>query len=66
MPRPPRQPKPDSGQLYRDRACRSKRRFRTQGDALDAAAALNLERERKAYQCPCCGHWHLTTRFPED
>lgn len=43
------------------RMCTGKRRYRTQADALDAVAVLGLERRRKAYLCPLCGHWHLTT-----
>lgn len=43
------------------RMCTGKRRYRSQGDALDAALLLGLERRRKAYACPLCGHWHLTS-----
>jgi hypothetical protein len=45
----------------RQRMCTGKRRYRSQGDALDAAAILGMERRRKAYLCPLCGHWHLTS-----
>jgi hypothetical protein len=45
----------------RQRMCVGKRRYRSQGDALDAAAVLNMERRRKAYRCPVCGQWHLTS-----
>ncbi len=41
--------------------CFRKRRYRSQGDALDAAAVAGVERQRKAYQCPYCRLWHLTT-----
>ena len=41
--------------------CTRKRRYRSQGDALDAAALLGLERQRKAYLCALCGQWHLTS-----
>jgi hypothetical protein len=41
--------------------CFRKRRYRTQGDALDAAMVAGFERQRKAYQCPYCRMWHLTT-----
>lgn len=41
--------------------CRGKRRYRTQGDALDAAMIVGVERQRRAYHCPWCGNWHLTT-----
>lgn len=41
--------------------CLSKRRYRTQGDALDAAAITGVERRRRAYRCGLCGHWHLTS-----
>lgn len=46
----------------RRHACTRKRRYRSQGDALDAAAILGLERDRKAYHCPLCGQWHLASR----
>jgi hypothetical protein len=41
--------------------CIRKRRYRTQGDALDAALLASVERQRTAYLCPLCGHWHLAT-----
>jgi hypothetical protein len=41
--------------------CTRKRRYRTQGDALDAARLLSIERQRKVYLCPICGQWHLST-----
>jgi len=43
------------------RSCTRKRRYRTQGDALDAALIAGVERERTAYLCPICRHWHLAT-----
>lgn len=45
----------------RDRMCTGKRRYRTPGDALDAALLAGVERQRSAYRCKVCGHWHLTT-----
>lgn len=45
----------------RKRMCTGKRRYRTQGDALDAAAVAGVERRRQAYHCRLCGHWHLTS-----
>ena len=53
-----KKPTPDQ----RKRMCTGKRRYRTQGDALDAAAVAGVERQRQAYQCAMCGHWHLTSR----
>ena len=44
--------------------CFRKRRYRSQGDALDAALVAGVERERKAYLCTDCGLWHLTTVVP--
>ena len=41
--------------------CSRKRRYRTQGDALDAALLAGVERQRTAYQCQLCGHWHLAS-----
>ncbi len=46
----------------RKRMCTGKRRYRTQGDALDAALCAGVERQRAAYRCALCGHWHLTSR----
>jgi hypothetical protein len=43
------------------RMCTRKRRYRTAADAMDAAALLGLERQRKPYRCPVCGFWHLAT-----
>jgi hypothetical protein len=43
------------------RMCTSKRKFRSQGDALDAALLAGVERRRKAYLCPLCRQWHLTS-----
>ncbi len=46
----------------RRRQCGRKRRYRSQGDALDAAAIVGVERRRQAYLCPLCGSWHLASR----
>jgi len=40
--------------------CTRKRRYRSQGDALDAALLAGVERQRMAYLCPLCGLWHLS------
>jgi hypothetical protein len=48
----------------RELRCLRKRRYKTQGDALDAAMVAGVERERKAYLCPYCRQWHLTTAAP--
>jgi len=45
----------------RQRMCTRKRRYRTQADALDAAAVAGVERRRSAYRCPLCRCWHLTS-----
>jgi hypothetical protein len=47
-------------QELRKRMCSRKRRYRSQGDALDAALLAGVERQRQAYRCPLCGQWHLT------
>ncbi|MDP3068939.1 MAG: hypothetical protein Q8N18_01565 [Opitutaceae bacterium] len=41
--------------------CTAKRRYRSQGDALDAALLAGVERKRQAYICALCGRWHLTS-----
>ncbi|MEI6464312.1 MAG: hypothetical protein WCQ89_06280 [Verrucomicrobiota bacterium] len=46
----------------RHRACGGKRRYRSQGDALDAALLAGVERQRSAYRCELCGQWHLTSK----
>jgi len=46
----------------RRHSCARKRRYRSQADALDAALLAGVERERLAYRCPICGHWHLATK----
>jgi len=46
----------------KQRGCTSKRRYATQGDALDAARLVGVERQRKAYLCAMCGKWHLSSR----
>jgi hypothetical protein len=43
------------------RMCTRKRRYATQADALDAARLAGVERQRKAYHCPLCGRWHLSS-----
>ncbi|HTL67496.1 MAG TPA: hypothetical protein VL200_07535 [Lacunisphaera sp.] len=53
-----KKPSPES----RRRMCTGKRRYRTQGDALDAAMIAGVERQRQAYRCQLCGQWHLTSR----
>jgi hypothetical protein len=45
----------------RKHRCTRKRRYRTQGDALDAALLAGVERQRQAYRCLLCGLWHLTS-----
>lgn len=45
----------------RKHRCTRKRRYRTQGDALDAALLAGVGGERSAYRCPLCGFWHLAT-----
>jgi len=48
--------------VERHHACARKRRYRSQGDALDAAMIAGVERQRTAYRCELCGHWHLATK----
>jgi hypothetical protein len=48
-------------QAARRRMCIGKRRYPTEGDALNAALVAGVERRRKAYLCPLCHRWHLTS-----
>jgi len=41
--------------------CTRKRPYRTEADALDAALLVGVARQRKAYLCPLCRHWHLAS-----
>lgn len=43
------------------RMCTGKRRYASEADALDTACLIGVERTRKAYRCPLCQRWHLTT-----
>lgn len=45
----------------RQRMCTGKRKYRSAGDALDAALVVGVERRRKAYLCALCQRWHLTS-----
>jgi hypothetical protein len=46
----------------RQRMCTRKRRYRSQGDALEAAMIQGVERARTSYRCRICGQWHLATK----
>ncbi|MBK8856272.1 MAG: hypothetical protein IPN11_00875 [Opitutaceae bacterium] len=48
-------------QEERRRMCTRKRRYRSQGDALEAAMLAGAGRGRTAYLCPLCRQWHLTS-----
>lgn len=45
-------------------SCSRKRRYKSEADALDAALLCGIERTRKAYRCPLCQRWHLTSARP--
>lgn len=45
----------------RKHRCTRKRRYHSQGDALDAAVVVGVARERIAYRCALCGFWHLAS-----
>lgn len=46
-----------------EKACASKNRYATRGEALDAAAACAEHGRRglSVYKCPYCNGWHLTS-----
>jgi hypothetical protein len=46
----------------RRRMCTGKRKYASEGAAMEAAMILGVERRRSAYVCPLCGKWHLTSR----
>jgi len=45
----------------RQQMCVRKRRYSSQGEALNAAHMVGVERRRKAYLCPLCNRWHLAS-----
>ncbi len=47
----------------RQSMCTGKRRYRSQGEALNAAAVAGVERYRTAYLCPLCQLWHLSSKM---
>jgi hypothetical protein len=61
MKRAAQNPRTRLGRAEHQRMCTRKRRYRSQGDALDAALLAGVERHREAYFCPICQHWHLTS-----
>jgi hypothetical protein len=61
MKKPMRIPSTRLSREERQRMCVRKRRYSSQGDALDAALLAGVERHREAYFCPICQHWHLTS-----
>ncbi len=61
MKRAARNPPKRLGREERERMCTRKRRYSSQGDALDAALLAGVERNREAYFCPICRQWHLTS-----
>ena len=44
------------------RMCTGKRRYESEGAALQGAQGAGVERWRKAYLCALCGKWHLSSR----
>jgi hypothetical protein len=57
-----KKPSPDQ----RQRMCTQKRRYRSEGDALDAALLVTGKWGASAYRCPICGQWHLASKRPRN
>ncbi|MFZ1250111.1 MAG: hypothetical protein WAR37_01550 [Candidatus Microsaccharimonas sp.] len=58
----------DGKAYYFNLACESKRIFKTETEALEAADIGMLENMSVilgVYQCPICNNWHLTSIKPE-
>lgn len=63
----PRQPHRASGRHHTQRTCRGKTRYRDRDEALGAMRAVNqsarlMKELKRAYECPTCNGWHLTSR----
>lgn len=49
-----------------------KRRYESEGEALTYASRIKKKKRKQKggrlypYQCPWCGHWHLTRRTPDE
>lgn len=48
-----------------DRMCRSKKKFRKQGDAIDSVIRSRqrglIATSGRVYKCPVCTHYHVTS-----
>lgn len=60
-PCPGRRNAPSPVDEARSRMCTSKRRYGSQTSALTAAVRLSRLGPQRAYACPSCHGWHLTT-----
>lgn len=51
--------------LSKDETCRRKHRYRDQDEAKEALKQLRFKHlvEMRAYFCPTCTGWHLTSRL---
>lgn len=45
-----------------EKMCRSKQRYKTKGKALNAAIRYAKLGPQRAYKCPFCPGWHLTSK----
>ncbi len=62
--RPPPKPSPERRRELEERACKSKTRYRSAREALDAQQYVRLayDNEKGVYECGFCGGWHLGGR----
>lgn len=62
--RPRRRPSQEELREREERACKRKKRYLTQREALEAQALVRLQygQEKGIYRCEYCGGWHLGGR----
>lgn len=62
--KPPSKPSPGSLRELEERACKSKKRYNSAREALEAQRYVSLAygNDKGIYECEFCGGWHLGGR----